>query len=80
MQPVKIRNEYESVLKDMNNLAHILRDNKVRRGYIDFDLDEAKIIVDENKNVIGVEKRIREDGENVLVSIFTKSHNKLKKE
>ena len=57
---------YEKKLKDMNNLAHILRANKIRRGYIDFDLDEAKIIVDENKNVVNIEKRIREDGEKLI--------------
>jgi len=58
--------EYADILIQMNNLAHILRDNKVRRGYIDFDLDEAKVIVDEDKNVIGIEKRVREDGEKLI--------------
>lgn len=58
--------EYANTLKQMNNLAHILRNNKVRRGYIDFDLDEAKVIVDEDKNVVGIEKRIREDGEKLI--------------
>ena len=58
--------EYVDILKQMNNLAHILRENKVRRGYIDFDLDEAKVIVDEDKNVIGIEKRVREDGEKLI--------------
>ena len=58
--------EYADTLKQMNNLAHILRENKVRRGYIDFDLDEAKVIVDEDKNVIGIEKRVREDGEKLI--------------
>ena len=61
--------EYESyadILKQMNGLAHILRENKVRRGYIDFDLDEAKVIVDEDKNVIGIDKRVREDGEKLI--------------
>ena len=58
--------EYADMLKQMNNLAHILRENKVRRGYIDFDLDEAKVIVDEDKNVIGIEKRVREDGEKLI--------------
>jgi len=57
---------YVEVLKGMNNLAHILRDNKVKRGYIDFDLDEAKVVVDEDKNVIGIEKRVREDGEKLI--------------
>ena len=58
--------EYADTLKQMNNLAHILRENKVRRGYIDFDLDEAKVIVDEDKNVIGIEKRVREDREKLI--------------
>jgi len=58
--------EYVEVLKNMNDLAHILRANKVRRGYIDFDLDEAKILVDEDKNVVGIEKRVREDGEKLI--------------
>ena len=58
--------EYTDTLKQMNNLAHILRENKVRRGYIDFDLDEAKVIVDEDKNVVGIEKRVREDGEKLI--------------
>ena len=58
--------EYADTLKAMNNLAHILRENKVRRGYIDFDLDEAKVIVDEDKNVVGIEKRVREDGEKLI--------------
>ena len=58
--------DYVEVLNNMNNLAHILRDNKVRRGYIDFEIDEAKIVVDSDKNVIGVERRIREDGEKLI--------------
>lgn len=58
--------EFSDILKQMNQLAHILRRNKVKRGYIDFDLDEAKIIVDEDKNVVGIEKRVREDAERMI--------------
>ena len=58
--------EFSDILKQMNELAHILRRNKVKRGYIDFDLDEAKIIVDEDKNVVGIEKRVREDAERMI--------------
>lgn len=58
--------EFVDVLKNMNDLAHILRKAKIRRGYIDFDLDEAKIIVDENKRVVDIEKRVREDGEKLI--------------
>ena len=58
--------EYADALKMMNDLAHILRANKVARGYIDFELDEAKLVVDEQGKCIGVERRIREDGEKLI--------------
>ncbi|MBQ3021542.1 MAG: ribonuclease R [Bacilli bacterium] len=58
--------DYVDVLKGMNNLAHILRKNKIGRGYIDFGIDEAKVVVDDNKKVIGIERRIREDGEKLI--------------
>lgn len=58
--------EYVSKLKEMAELATILRDYKVRRGYIDFDIDEAKIIVDEEGHAIDVCKRIRGTGEKLI--------------
>lgn len=57
---------FKDTLLKMNELAHILRANKVHRGYIDFDLDEAKIIQNSEGKAIGVEKRIREDGEKLI--------------
>jgi ribonuclease R len=57
---------YAPLLKDMNSLAHILRKNKERRGYIDFDLDEAKILCDKDGKCIGVKKDEREDGERLI--------------
>ena len=53
-------------LKLMNDLHHILRKEKVNRGYINFELDEAKIIQDENGKAIDVVKRIREEGEMLI--------------
>ncbi|OOB78383.1 MAG: ribonuclease R, partial [Epulopiscium sp. Nuni2H_MBin003] len=41
--------EYESLVpmfKDMEKLAQILRDKRKRRGAIDFDFDETKVILD----------------------------------
>lgn len=43
---------YVSRLKLMNELAHILRKNKERRGYIDFSIEEPKIICDKMANVL----------------------------
>lgn len=54
---------YKDILKEMNNLAKIIRKRKIARGYIDFDLDEAKVLQDENGKAIDIVKRTREDGE-----------------
>ncbi len=58
--------EYAQVLKKMNELAMILRKEKVSRGYIDFGLDEAKIVQDESGKAVDVVRRFRGDGENLI--------------
>ena len=58
--------EFSSVLQDMLELSHILRKNMEKRGYIDFDLDEVKIIQDENGKAIDVVKRDRGEGEKLI--------------
>lgn len=57
---------YESKLRLMSELADILRANKVRKGYIDFDIDEAKIITDETGEAIDVKLRERGTGEKLI--------------
>lgn len=54
---------FADTLRQMEELAHILRKEKMKRGYIDFDLDEAKIVQDEDGHAIDVKKRVREEGE-----------------
>ncbi|MDD4187517.1 MAG: ribonuclease R [Bacilli bacterium] len=63
---VKGYEEYVEILQEMNKLAKILRNQKVKRGYINFEIDEPKLIIDEAGKCIGVEKRIREDGEKLI--------------
>ena len=53
-------------LKMMGELASILRKAKVSRGYIDFGIDEAKILVDENCVPTDVVLRDRGTGENLI--------------
>ena len=53
-------------LKLMDELSKIIRKNKIGRGYIDFDVDEAKIIVDENCHPTEVTLRNRGRGENII--------------
>lgn len=58
--------DFASTLQDMNTLAHILRKEKESRGFIDFDLDEAEIIQDEEGHAIDIVKRERGDGEKLI--------------
>ena len=57
---------YKEKLFLMNELAHVLRKHKVNKGYIDFNLDEPKIICDKNKKVIDIIRDEREDGEKLI--------------
>ena len=58
--------EYASTLRLMSELASILRKNKVKKGYIDFDIDESKIVVNEKGEAIDVVLRNRGTGENLI--------------
>lgn len=58
--------KYVDKLKMMADLAKILRKNKENRGYIDFDIDESKIIVDEKGKAIDITLRNRGTGEKLI--------------
>ena len=58
--------EFVNDLKLMSELASILRKAKINRGYIDFGIDEAKILVDENCIPTDVVLRDRGTGENLI--------------
>ncbi len=58
--------EYADKLRMMSELAQILRKNKENRGYIDFDIDESKIIVDDKGKAIDVTLRNRGTGEKLI--------------
>ena len=57
---------FADTLKEMNVLAHILRKEKMGRGYIDFNLDEPEIIQDENGKAIDIVRVVREEGEKMI--------------
>lgn len=57
---------YEEKLRLMAELAEILRKAKIKRGYIDFGVDEAKILVDEKCVPTNVVLRDRGIGENLI--------------
>ena len=57
---------YVDSLKLMAELSKILRKMKEKRGYIDFEVDEAKILVDENCKPTEVILRERGTGEKLI--------------
>jgi ribonuclease R len=50
----------------MEELSKIVRKSKISRGYLDFDVDEPKIIVDEACHPIEIKVRERGTGENLI--------------
>lgn len=57
---------YVESLVIMSELSGILRKAKIKRGYLDFDVDEAKILVDENCKPTDILLRDRGIGENMI--------------
>ena len=62
--------EFSDTLIKMNELAHILQKKQKARGYIDFQIDEPKIIQDENGVAIDIIRRDRGDGERLIESFM----------
>jgi ribonuclease R len=57
---------FKETLIKMNELAKILRKEKISRGYINFDLDEAKVVQNEQGVAIDIIRRERGEGENLI--------------
>ena len=57
---------FVKTLKEMYELAKIVRNRKIRQGYIDFDVDEIKILVDGDGNILDIKKRERGVGEKLI--------------
>ena len=58
--------EYKDTLLLMNELAEILRNRKIEKGYIEFNIPEAKIVQDEKGKCIDVIKRDQNAGEKLI--------------
>ena len=55
-----------TMLKNMSELSYIIRSVKKRRGSIDFELPEIKVVLDEDKKVQDIELRTRGEGERLI--------------
>jgi ribonuclease R len=58
----------------MNELAHIIRKERNIRGAIDFDTDEAKILVDENCHPTQIVLRDRGEGEKLIEDFMVRAN------
>ena len=58
--------EYVKTLKNMEKLANILRNMRIKRGLLDFDSSEIKINVDDKGKVLDIGKRVQSVGENLI--------------
>ena len=64
-----LREQFASLvpmLETMEKLADALRQKRSRRGAIDFDLPEIKVILDDQGHTIGLEKRMRTVAESII--------------
>ena len=62
--------EFSDTLLKMNELAKILQKKQKKMGYIDFEIDEPKIIQNEDGEAIDIIKRTRGDGERLIESFM----------
>ena len=66
--------EYLDTLKLMQELAHIIRNERNSRGAIDFDTDEAKILVDDDCVPTEITSRYRGEGEKMIEDFMVRAN------
>jgi len=58
--------EFAETFREMNKLRQILFDKRMKRGAIDFDFPESKVIVDETGKPIEIKERVRGEAESLI--------------
>ncbi len=77
MGDVELANEYVDLIGmfyDMRNLAKILNKRRSEKGSINFETDEAYIILDENGKAVDIKKRDRGVSENIIEEFMLKAN------
>ncbi|CAM9101428.1 ribonuclease R [Mycoplasma marinum] len=64
----------ESLLNDALELTKILRRYKLREGYIDFEIEESKLILDENGKTINIIPRPRGESEMMIEDLMVRAN------
>jgi len=57
---------YSPVLHKLNDLAHILRDERFKKGAFNFETDEVKFHLDETGKPLGVYRKVRKDAHKLI--------------
>ena len=58
--------DYQTRIMVTEDIYSILRKEKINRGYIDFGIDEAKVIQDKKGRAIDIVKRVQGTGEKLI--------------
>ncbi|MDR1781824.1 MAG: ribonuclease R, partial [Bacilli bacterium] len=67
-------NSIALMLNDMLSLSKIIRTKKIKDGYIDFDIDEIKIITNNKNQAIDIVKRVRGLSEKLIEDFMIKAN------
>lgn len=57
---------YSPVLRQLNALAHLLREERFRKGAFNFETDEVKFHLDESGKPLGVYRKVRKDAHKLI--------------
>lgn len=57
---------YKPVLQKLNSLAHILREERFKKGAFNFETDEVKFHLDETGKPLGVYRKVRKDAHKLI--------------
>lgn len=66
--------EFADTLRNMNNLAHIIRNERTKRGAIDFDIPEAKILADDIGRPTDVLVRDMGEGQRLIEDFMVRAN------
>ena len=65
-ETIEKHSDFVDTFKEMNNLRQILFDKRMKRGAIDFDFPEIKVIVDETGKPVEIKRRESGDAESLI--------------
>lgn len=62
------------MLFDMLNLSKLIRSKKLKKGMINFNIPEIKLILDENNNILEIKKRISSTAEELIEDFMVEAN------